>query len=238
MNVRALTGLIFLVSLAITTGAVPAIAQQTDKPPQRVRFVCQAFDIVDYEFRNRVMILEQTSTKPLDTYPNFDLVDGSFFIDMNSGATYYTNHMGMTDLAEFRLRIYRTSLISEDKTEEEIIKELLKNPGDLRVVKNPFQDHTPMDYIGSGFRFGSVFSFSYEREKDGFLKEVKLFIPELYEFYERKEFNVDNLGDLDTDSFRELDYISFSPCSIRTNAASVSLVEDGACICRKPVLLN
>lgn len=231
MNTRALTGFIFLVSSIVATGTIPAKAQQTDKSAQRVRFVCQAFDRFDYEFRNRILILEQTSTKVHDTYSNLEQMDGSSIIDLNSKATY----MGMTGTAEFRMRFYIGSLVSENQTEEEIIEELLKKPGDFRVAKYEFQDPAPMDYIGTGNRDGSTFYFFYEREKDGFRKD---FTFNLAEFYGREVFDIDNLQDLDTHSLKDLDQdVLVRYPYVQTNASSTTLMEDSVYICRKPDLI-
>lgn len=230
-TISILAGLVFLVSLLTATGTITAKVQQTDKSSQRVLFVCQAFDRFDYKFRNRVMILEQTSTKTLDTYSNLDQVEGSSIIDLNSKATY----MGMTGTAEFRMRFYIGSLVSENETEEEIIEELLKKPGDFRVAKYEFQDPAPMDYIGTGNRDGSTFHFVYEREKDGFHKK---FTFNISEFYQKEVFDIDNLQDLDTDSLKDLDQdVLVRYPYITTNASSTTLMEDGVYICRKPVLI-
>ena len=243
MNTKALTGFVFLVSLMMTTGIIPAKAQQTDKSAQRVRFVCQAFDQFDYEFRNRVMILEQTSTKTLDTYSNLDQVDGSSMIDLDSKATY----MGVTGTAEFRMRFYIGSLISESETEEEIIEELVKKPGDFRVAKYDFQDPAPMDYIATGYRDGPTFYFHYDRVKDernAFFKTLhpgftKYFNFNLAEFYRREVFDIDNLRDFDTDALKELeqdvDLVRYP--YVQTSASSTILMEDGNYICRKPELI-
>lgn len=239
MYTRTLTHLVLLVSLVLAAGAISAKASQTDTPVQRVRFVCQAFDYVgDHEFRNRVIILEQTSTTPLDAYPDLDQVDGSIFFDRNWTPPSY---MGVSDSAEFRLRVYIATLISDDKTEEEIIEELLERPGDYRDSDSWFkvQDPGPMDYIGYGIRIDSTFYFIYERETDGFRKDFDL---DLDEFYRGDVFDIDNLRDLDTDSLKRLDEMLEDEGSIVmypsmiTNAVSITLMEDGAYICRKPVL--
>ncbi len=232
MNIgRALTGFIILVSLTMTAGAIPAKADQTDKPSQRVLFVCQAYDRFFHKFRNRVLILEQTSTKSLSSYSPLNHVNGSSMIDLNSKDTY----MGMTGSTEFRMRFYIATLISEDKTEEEIIRELLKKPGDFRVAKYEFQDPAPMDYIGTGYRDGPTFYFRYEREKDGFHKAFDF---HLAKYYERKGFNSNNFRDLDSDALKELEKedVYFPYSFISTNAHSTTLMEDGSYICRKPFL--
>ena len=94
--------------------------------------------------------------------------------------------------------------------------------------------------IGYGFRIDSTFYLNYESETDGFRKDFDL---DLDEFYRRDVFDIDNLRDLDTDSLKRLDEmledegpLVWYPSMI-TNAVSITLMEDGAYTCRKPVLL-
>lgn len=236
MNTRTLAGCVFLVLFLVTSGINPAMTDQADKHPKRVRFVCQAYDIFDQKFRNRVIIVEQTSTKSLSRYSPLDWVAGSSFIDLNSKDIY----MGMTGTTEFRMRIYIATLFSDDKTEQEIIEDLLKKPGDFRVAKYEFQDPAPMDYTGTGHRDKSTFYFVYERKRDGFHKHFSF---NLAKFYNKKVFDADNLRDLDTDSLKELENeykdtgIPYFYPSMSTNAGSTTLMEDGNYICRKPVLI-
>lgn len=233
----------FLVSILVTVVTIPAQADLSGEDATRVRFVCQAYDQFDHEFRNRVMILEQTSTKVLDRYSGLDLVDGSSIIDLNSDATY----MGMTATAEFRMRFYIASLISEDETEEEMIEQLVKKNGDYRVAKYEFQDSAPMDYLGTGYRDESTFYFSYQRQTDAFSKQ---FTFNLSEFYENELFDIDRLRDFDTDALKKLieerthEQESVSPYTyvfrypyVQTAASSTTLMEDGTYICRKPDLI-
>lgn len=233
----------FLVSILVTVGAIPAQADLSGEDPTRVRFVCQAFSDTSYEFRNRVMILEQTSTKNLGGYGP-DPVDGSSIIDLNSDATY----MGMTGVAEFRMRIYIASLISEEETEEEIIEQLLEKNGDYRVARYEFQDSAPMDYFGTGHRDESTFVFYYDRQTDAF---SKFFDFNLAEYYQHEVFDIDRLRDFDIDAAKLLDeeekrkyeqglvsswpYVLGNP-SMMTAGGSTTLMEDGVYICRKPEL--
>lgn len=233
----------FLVSVLVAGATIPAQADLSGEDTARVRFVCQAYDRFDHEFRNRVMILEQTSTRVLDKYSNLDLVDGLAIIDLNSEATY----MGMTGTAEFRMRFYIASLISEEETDEEMIEQLMKNNGDYRVAQYEFQDAAPMDYLGTGYRDESTFYFNYQRQTDAFSKQFDF---DLSEFYENELFDIDRLRDFDTDALEKLieerthEQESVSPYPyvfpypyVSTAAGSSVLMEDGTYICRKPDLI-
>ena len=232
MNVRTLAGFVLLPFLMVTSGTIPAKSDQIDKPSQMVRFVCQSYDRFDFEFRNRVLILDQTSTKTLDNFSGLDKVEGSSLIDLTSRAVY----MGATGTAEFRMRIYIATLISDKRTEEEIIEELSKKPGDFRVAKYEFQDSAPMDYVGTGYRDGPNFFFRHAREGTHFEKS---FDYNLARYYTTKVFDINDLRDLDHEAVRDLDaqrkFWTFA--WMRTSQGSTTLVEDGIYICRKPVLM-
>ena len=149
--------------------------------------------------------------------------------------------MGMTATAEFRLRVYIATLISEDRTEEEIIEQLLKKQGDYRVAQYEFQDSAPMDYIGTGYRDRSTFYFSYARQTDAFSKQFDF---DLGEYYERELFDIDRFRDFDTDALKKLsEAMTFEQLALfpypymSTAASSTVLMEDGTYICRKPELM-
>ena len=212
----------------------PALANVKAPTGQNlVRFVCQAYDSIDHEFRKRVIVLDQLSTKPFNKYTDHDTINGSDLIDPKSRKN---NFYGMRNSARFRLRIYIATLISRDRTEEEIIEELLKRPGDHRVAKYEFQDPARMDYTGRGDRIQSRFDFVYERKSDGFYKSFGINLDEFPTI-------VDNLRDLDTISLKILDNTARERGSIilypsmKTNVGSTILMEDGTYICRKPVLI-
>ena len=137
-----------------------------------VRFVCQDYIDSDSEF-NRVLILEQTSSKTLNAGASSETIEGSVLIDPDSG-------IYLTDAAPFRMRIYNNaSLISSDKTEKQIIEELLVSEAGLDFFGN-----RPMDYTGRGGRLDGLFSFQstgpyvfvkgieiFLREKEGYDKQ-------------------------------------------------------------------
>ena len=91
-----------------------------------------------------MIILEQTSVKAVkDTS---DIIDGSAMTDPQWGFR--------TRQTTFRMRIYNgVSLVSDEKTKEEIIEELLKKPASRDI------DGDLMDFTGSGSRTSSTFVF-------------------------------------------------------------------------------
>ena len=124
-----------------------------------VRFVCQGYSVSDGELFNKVVIVEQTSLKEVDSS---EIVDGSVMID--SKGEYYTGD------TEARMRIYNgVSLVSDEKTKEEIINELLKKQASRDI------EGTLMDFTGIGGRLTSTFGFDSitPYEFKGFILDLK-----------------------------------------------------------------
>ena len=117
-----------------------------------LRFVCQ--DYTDYSAtgkpNNRVAIVEQLSTKSID---GDEVIDASDLIDPQ-GRVY-------TGQTESRMRIYNgVSLISDDRTKEEIIEELLKQEASRDI------NDVLLDFKGVGSRLQSTFAFEGETPYD------------------------------------------------------------------------
>ena len=110
------------------------------------RFVCQEYSYD--EPRNLVIIVEQLSV---------DTVDGSLHIDPDE----IEGELGEEN--RFRMKIYRDStLISSEKTKEEVIKDLLSQEASLD------SDGNRMEYEGMGSRFLFEFTFVSEDESKVF----------------------------------------------------------------------
>lgn len=118
-----------------------------------LRFVCQKYYALSGEPSNNVVIVEQTSVKRFNSKKN-GVVDGSDLINPKG-----KNYTGQT---EFRMRIFNdVSLVSDDKTKEEIIKELLKKQANRDI------DGDLMDFKGIGYRLGSGFAFDSKFNSEG-----------------------------------------------------------------------
>ncbi len=115
---------------------------------QLVRFVCQAAAFTTKQLRNHVVILEQISSKTMNTdSADFPTIDGSVLMDPNGRI--------MTDKGEFRMRIYNnTSLVSSTQTVEQIVEDLLDQEASFNKANQL------MDYRGVGYRFVQTFVFT------------------------------------------------------------------------------
>ena len=144
----------YLMSLFILLSATQALSQEETK---LIRLVCQYYDRVDEKFSDYVAILDQLS---VDTDPKtnfgFKTADGRILIDLNH-RRFFTGEV------EFRMRIYRASLISSKKTEEEIIGELDKRQAD-KDTKGRLMDYTGLgSRLYSEFTFGSTGPYAFEK---------------------------------------------------------------------------
>ena len=158
-----------IVSLSLLLFTSQALSKMVPTGNHLVRFICQN-DISnipsDILVLDRVVILEQTSSK----VPNTDsampeTIEGSVLIDPNSEVFF-------TDRAAFRMRIYNNaSLVSSEKTEEQIIEELLASKASLDSYDRP------MDYTGIGVRMDDLFSFRSTGPYE-FLRDTKIFLRE------------------------------------------------------------
>ena len=134
--------------VALLLGAATAVAETN-----LAQFVCQRMNskghLLDY-----VVIVEQTSTKAIDPIDGVspDTVDGSNLIDPDSGTTAWGEYYSGT--TTFRMRFYKgVSLVSADKTKEEIVESLLQQPA------SAYPNGELMDFTGKGSRFFSGFGF-------------------------------------------------------------------------------
>ena len=127
--------------VALLLGAATAVAETN-----LAQFVCQRMNSKGH-LLDTVVIVEQTSTKAIDRVLS-DTVDGSNLIDPD-GEPFYTG----TTAA--RMRFYNgVSLVSADKTKEEIVESLLQQPA------SAYPNGELMDFTGKGSRFGSGFGFT------------------------------------------------------------------------------
>ena len=120
----------------------PAFSEWKPTGNNLVRFVCQEYS--GGKPRNFVIVVEQLSV---------DTVDGSLHIipDEIEG--------GFGEENRFRMKFYiESSLISSEKTKEEMIRDLLTQPATLD------DDGTKMEYEGVGSRWASEFGFVSEDE--------------------------------------------------------------------------
>ena len=136
--------LVIILSIFLFTNK--SFSKQIPTGFQLLRLVCQAYWASDGNLKDYVLILEQTSSNTINTTADSKTIDGSVLIDPES-ETYFT------DEAAFRLRVYKASLVSEEKTEEEIIKDLLSSRAGLDLKNRP------MDYTGEGLRWSKTFTF-------------------------------------------------------------------------------
>ena len=150
--------LVIILSLFLFTNK--SFSKQIPTGHQLVRLVCQATDSEGH-LEDYVLILEQSSSKPLSTeITGLKTIDGSVLIDPE-------NEIYLTDDAAFRLRVYEASLVSKEKTEEEIIEGLLSSKAGLDLKNRP------MDYTGTGARLDDDFIFKSTGPYK-FLKKVKI----------------------------------------------------------------
>ena len=158
-----------IVSLSLLLFTSQALSKMVPTGNHLVRFICQN-DLSNIPSSilifDRVVILEQTSSKvPNTDSAESETIEGSVLIDPNSEVFF-------TDDAAFRMRIYNNaSLVSSEKTEEQIIGELLAGKSSLDSYNRP------MDYTGIGGRMDDLFTFrstgpyEFERNVDIFLGE-------------------------------------------------------------------
>ncbi len=117
---------LFLIFLSFVFAGEQVQAQtgnSTETPENRLRLVCEKnnkFRFWEKVFPDRVVILEQVSNHD-SLSPN--RVNGSDFISVDPSP-------GIMKV-QFRLNIYNASLVSSEKTEEQIIDELLGREPDL-----------------------------------------------------------------------------------------------------------
>ena len=129
-----------------------------------LRFVCQKYYFSNGRPSDKVAIVEQLSTRRIDSDGveiESEIIDGSDLINSN-GKTY----SGQT---AFRMRIFSgVSLLSNDKTKEEVIEELLEQEAS-RDIKGRL-----MDFKGKGGRLRSTFGFETKLPYDkGLLVDLK-----------------------------------------------------------------
>lgn len=144
-------------ALALAVIAGPALPEETPTGKSLVRLVCQKL-IPNVSFRDRVLILEQTSTEALDEILSIHTTDGTALIDPE---TIVTNS------APFRLRVYNASLASGDGAEEDIIEALLSSEAGRDM------NGRLMDYTGEGFNQLGWFAFK-STAPYSFLKTVDI----------------------------------------------------------------
>ena len=143
-------------TIALCMGAGPLPAE--DEGHSLVRFVCHRGE--DQGYINRVIIVEQTSIKTIEN-SLADTVDGSEIIDPQ---------VDYTDQTPFRMRIYDdVSLVSNERTKEEVIEELLGKPAGRDL------NGELMDFTGTGYSMNNIFKFNsttpYEKSLYVYLKE-------------------------------------------------------------------
>ena len=127
------------------------------KGPSLARFVCQQYDITTGSFYDRVLIAEQLSVQAITQGTAFtDTIDGSLMIDLEEP---YSGSVA------FRMRNYENvSLVSAEKTKDEIIRELLDRSAS-RATGGSFL----MDYTGEGSRLAEEFLFISDSDSEPFI---------------------------------------------------------------------
>ena len=142
------------------------MGQAREREFKKARFVCQQYDMIDEKWYDRVMVLDQLSVAAIDPHPTYghETVDGRVVINPE-------HPIHITPNLEFRMRIYRDSLIQDKKTEKEIIDELVKREAD----RDP--RGRVMDYTGLGSRIFANFGFA-SYEKFGFFKSIDILLDE------------------------------------------------------------
>ena len=102
---RSLHGLLPVIILFASPAEV--YSEAASAGDRLARFVCQARDAANETFLDRVLVLDQTSTKPLNAdSAQYDTIDGTVLIDGDHETSF-------TDDAAFRMRIFNgVSLIS------------------------------------------------------------------------------------------------------------------------------
>ncbi len=126
----------YLISLSLLFFTTRALSKMMPTGYQLARFVCRGSTFYNRKPLDFVVILEQTSSTVLNINgASYDkkIIDGSVVIALDN---FWTGN------APFRMRIYRTSLVSDEKKEEQIIEELLRKEAD------PDSQGRPMDYTG------------------------------------------------------------------------------------------
>ena len=152
----------YLISLSLFLAATQAFSEATPTGNHLLRFVCQEYSIEDP--LNNVLLLEQLSVIPLDKKSvagGFDTVDGSVLIDPDDYVRFYTGEV------DFRMRIFKTSLISDQRSADQIIEDLIQREADLDV------EGQLMDYTGYGVRVLSEFRFISTGSSE-FVKDVSI----------------------------------------------------------------
>lgn len=115
----------YLISLSLLFFTTRAFSKTIPTGHELARFVCQGSMFNDRKPLDFVVILEQTSSKTLKINGilyDKKIIDGSVLVALDNF---------WTDYAPFRMRVYRTSLLSDEKTEKQIIEELLRKKADL-----------------------------------------------------------------------------------------------------------
>ena len=111
-----------------------------------LRFVCQKYYVSDLEMSQRVAIAEQLSVQRIGST---EIVD-SYALTDHRGKSY-------TGQVPGRMRLYRTSIVSDEKTKEQIVEELLERPADKDLRGRV------MDFMGTGSRLTGTFGFDSQK---------------------------------------------------------------------------
>lgn len=154
-----------LITLIFLLSATKAFSKDTDSTKNNlVRFVCQKYGEVGKNFFDTVAILEQMSVQGVFRKTEEDgnsiksivqpvTVDGPMIIDADglSILEAFDNSdlkMLTTGKVTFRMRIYNnTSLVSSEKTKDQIVDELLRQKASLDSRGQP------MDFIAKGHSY-------------------------------------------------------------------------------------
>ena len=105
-----------------------------------LRVACQRYNTTDFELSQRVVIAEQLSVHRIEST---DIVDSYALLDRRG--KIWTGHV------PFRMRIYKTFLVSDEKTIEQLVEDPLERPAD-RDIRG-----IVMDFMGKGSRLIDVF---------------------------------------------------------------------------------